>query len=136
MVALFTKGWRRALGALVIALYAACVMLPTAAVASTHAPVSEHCLGEHHHSVAEHQHTADRTPHAHGVASHDEPADHDHGRPEKCCGLFGVTALAPGFQVVAVGRTQSADMAMPRVTSLLGSSGGRIDRPPRTLLSL
>lgn len=135
MVALFTNGWRRGLGALVVALYAACVMLPSAAVAASHAPVSEHCLGGHHHGVAEHQHS-DGSAHHHGTASHNEPADHDHGQSEKCCGLFGVAALAPDFQAVAVRLTQSSDLVVTRAESLLGSSDGRIDRPPRTLQSL
>jgi hypothetical protein len=136
MVALFTNGWRRTLGALVVALYALCVMLPTAAVAASHFPVSEHCLGEHHHGVAEHGQSADQEAHHQGTASHDEPADHEHGQSEKCCGLFGVTALAPDFQVVAVRLMQSSDLVVTRAESLLGSSDGRIDRPPRTLQSL
>ena len=136
MVALFTNGWRRGLGALVVALYALCVMLPTAAVAASHSPVSEHCLGEHHHGLGEHQHSAEQAAHDHGAASHDEPADHDRGQSEKCCGLFGVTALAPDFQVVAVRLTQSSDLVVTRAENLLGSSDGRIDRPPRALLSL
>lgn len=137
MVALFTKGWRKTLGALVVALYALCVMLPTAAVAATHFPVSEHCLGEHHHGVGVHQHAyAEPVIHDNGGATHEEPAGHDHGQTEKCCGLFGVTALAPGFQAIAPERTQSSDLVVPRVASLLGSRGGRIDRPPRDLLSL
>src|SRR3569623_1257075 len=42
MVALFTNGWRRALGALVVALYALCVMLPPAEPAPwTTAPKTE-----------------------------------------------------------------------------------------------
>lgn len=137
MVALFTKGWRRSLGALVVALYALFVVLPTAAVATSHSPVSAHCLGEHHHGVGEHQH-ADAAPamHDHGGGSHEEPAGHEHGQTEKCCGLFGVTALAPDFQVVDVRLTQSSDLVVTRAESLLGSRGDRIDRPPRDLLSL
>jgi len=136
MVALFTKSWRRTLGALVVALYALCVMLPTAAVAASHSPVSEHCLGEHHHGLGEHRHSAEEAAHDHGATAHDEPADHDHGQSEKCCGLFGVTALAPDFQVVAVQLTQPSCLTVTRAASLFGSRGDRIDRPPRSLLSL
>lgn len=136
MVALFTKGWRRTLGALVVALYALCVMLPTAAVAASHFPVSEHCLGEHQHAAGEHHHTAGDAVHEHGGMSHDEPAGSGQGQAEKCCGLFGITALAPDFQVVAVRLAQASDIVVTRVESLLGSRGGRIDRPPRNLLSL
>lgn len=130
MVALFTNGWRRSLGALVVALYALCVMLPTAAVAASHSPVSEHCLGEHHHGPS------GTAIHDHAGAPDGEPADHHHGQDEKCCGLFGVTALAPGFQAIAIERTQGSDLVVPRTASLLGSRGNRIDRPPRDLLSL
>ena len=136
MVALFTNGWRRTLGALVVALYALCVMLPTAAVAASHFPVSEHCLGEHQHGVAGHHHVGERGMHEHAGAAQDLPSGHEHGPGEKCCGLFGVTALAPDFQVVAVRLSRGSDLVVPRAASLLGSRGGRIDRPPRNLLSL
>lgn len=130
MVALITNSWRRTVGALVVALYALCVMLPAAAVAASPSPTTEHCLGEHHHAAAE------TALHEGAGAAHHEPADHDHGQDEKCCGLFGVTALAPDFQVVAVRLTQSSALTMPLVGSLFGSRGARIDRPPRNLLSL
>ena len=136
MVALLTKGWRRTLGALVVALYALCVMLPTAAVAASHFPVSEHCLGEHQHAAGEHHHTAGDAVHEHGGMSHDEPAGSGQGQAEKCCGLVGATALAPDIQAVAVRLTQASDIVVTRAESLLGSRGTRIDRPPRNLLSL
>ena len=138
MVALFTSGWRRTLGALVVALYALCVMLPTAAVAASRSPVAEHCLGEHRHiAAADHEHAvaAGHAHHEHGAA-HEEPTGQDRGQSEKCCGLFGVIALAPDFQVVSIRLTQSSDLVVAHVASLLGSRGDRIDRPPRDLLSL
>jgi hypothetical protein len=139
MVALFTKGkgWRRTLGVLVVALYALCVMLPTATVAASHFPVPEHCLGEHHHGVSEHLHPAGEPAiHDHAGTSQNEPIGHDHGQSEKCCGLFGVTALAQDFQVVAVRLTQGSNLVVAPAESLLGSRGNRIDRPPRNFLSL
>lgn len=113
-----------------IALYALCIMLPTAAVAAAHFPVSEHCLGEHQHSAS------GAAAHDHAGAPHQDPAGHDHGQSEKCCGLFGVTALAPEFQAIAIEGTPGSDLVVPRAASLLGSRVDRIDRPPRDLLSL
>lgn len=130
MRAFVTGGWRRKASVLVVALYALCLVVPVAALAAIHAPVPVHCLGEHHHGAI------DEAVHLHSAAAQDEPADHGHGDAVKCCGLFGVTALAPGFLVVAIEQTDGSDMAVPLVPSLTGSRGDRIDRPPRGLVSL
>jgi hypothetical protein len=130
MLAFVTNGWRRKAGALVVALYALCVVAPVASIAATHGPVSAHCIGEHQHgdgAMAAHQHA--------GTAQ-SAPSDHDHDDAVKCCGLFGVIALAPEFLVVSVKLTEASNLVMPRATSLSGSRGDRIDRPPRDLLSL
>jgi hypothetical protein len=119
------RGWRRKAGALVVALYALCLLAPVTAIAATDGSVPVHCLGEYGEAALHHD----------AGTSHQAPADHDHGQDEKCCGLFGVTALAPDFQVVAVRLTQSSTLTMPHAASLFGSRGQRIDRPPRDLQS-
>ena len=130
MLAFVTGSWRRKAGAILVTLYALCLVTPAAALAATEQPISAHCLGEHHHGVG----AADIADHA--GAAQNQPAHDGHGQPEKCCGLFGVTALAPEFSVVTAQITPSADIALPRGQNLLGSGSERIDRPPRGLLSL
>jgi hypothetical protein len=92
--------------------------------------VPEHCLGDHVHA------SVDSSVHDHGGRSHHQPANHEHNQDEKCCGLFGVTAIAPELLIVAAERSESSNLAVPRSESLLGSRGSRIDRPPRDLVSL
>jgi hypothetical protein len=130
MRAALTKGWRRKAGALIVALYALCLLAPVTAVAATNGSVPVHCLEEHGHADAE-----AALLHSDGTRQH-APADHDHGQDDKCCGLFGVTALAPDFQVVAVRLTQSSTLTMRHAASLFGSRSDRIDRPPRDPQSL
>ena len=130
MKVIVAKAWRRKAGALVVALYALCLLAPVTAVAATGGVVPVHCLEEHDHAAGE-----PALRHSDGTGQH-APADHDHGQDDKCCGLFGVTALAPDFQVVAVRLTQSSALMMSHAASLFGSRGERIDRPPRDLLSL
>ena len=124
-----SKGWRRKAGALIVVLYALCLLAPVTAVAATDSSVPVHCLEEHDHAAGE-----AALHHSDGTSQH-APADHDHGQDDKCCGLFGVTALAPDFQVVSVRLTQSSTFTMPHAASLFGSRSERIDRPPRDLPS-
>lgn len=130
MRAIVAKSWRRKAGALIVALYAWCLLAPVSVVAAADGSVPVHCLDDHDHAAGE--------PALHHSATRNDqvPANHDHGQDEKCCGLFGVIALAPDFQVVAVRLTQSSTLTMPHAASLSGSRVERIDRPPRDLLSL
>ena len=112
---------------LLAVLYTLCVVAPAAALAATQQPVSADCLGEHSHATVE---KAD-----HADASQHKPTEHRHAQAEKCCGLFGVTALAPGFQVVTMRPTQSSGLIAPLAESLFSNNGDRIDRPPRDFLS-
>jgi hypothetical protein len=132
MFAFVTGNWRRKAGAILVTLYALCLVAPAAALAATEQPISAHCLGEHHHGAG----AADIADHDHTGTTQDQPGHDGHGQQEKCCGLFGVTALAPEFSVVTAQITPSADIVLPRSESLLGSGVERIDRPPRVLLSL
>ena len=132
MLVFVTSNWRRKAGAILVAFYALCLVMPAAALAAAVQPISAHCLDEHHHGAGH----ADMANHDYAGTTEDQPAHDDHGQPEKCCGLFGVTALAPEFSAVTVQITPSADIVLPCTQSLLGSDGQRIDRPPRVLLPL
>lgn len=133
MFAFVTGNWRRKAGAILVTLYALCLVTPAAALAATEQPISAHCLGEHHHGAS----VADIADHDHTGTTPDQSGYDGDGQQEKCCGLFGVTALAPEYSVVTAQITPSADIVMPRAhQSLLGSGVERIDRPPRDLQSL
>jgi len=128
MLAWLTHGWRKRAAALLVALYALCVVAPVAAVAASDGAMPAHCLD--HDDMAAHQ--GDGAGHPHSA-----PGDDDHGSVAKCCGLFGVSALAPTFDVVVGHMTQTSGVAMPPpAESLLGRNSDRIDRPPRLLRSI
>ena len=129
MSAWLTSKWRKGAAALLVALYALCVVTPVAALAASDGAMAAHCLSEGHRDMAAHH--GDGAGHPHSL-----PGDDDRATPAKCCGLFGVSAIAPSFNVVATPMARATDVAMPPAASLFGRSSDRIDRPPRFLLSL
>jgi hypothetical protein len=137
MFVLLTSKWRRRAAAFVAVLYALCLLVPAAAYAMSDEAVPAHCLT----MVETHQAAAEHASRHHDGMSHDDhskmPAsDHDHGLPDKCCGLFSVTAVAPGLDFIAEPTGHVSDVILPAVTSLLGRGAGRIDRPPRHLSAI
>jgi hypothetical protein len=134
MLALLTSKWRSRAAALLVALYALCVVAPVAAFAASDGAMPAHCLTDDDHAMAA---TGESHDHHDGAGhQHPGPTHDDHDSLAKCCGLFGVTAIAPAFETVATPMVQASDVAMPAAESLSGRSAGRIDRPPRSLLSL
>lgn len=131
MLALLTSKWRGRAAALLVALYALCVVAPVAAFAMSDGSMAAHCLTEDHHGAGQSHDHQDGASH-----QHPGPAGDDHGSAAKCCGLFGVTAIAPSFDVVSRPIRQVSDVTVPAAESLFGRGSGRIDRPPRVLLSL
>jgi hypothetical protein len=112
-----------------IALYAACILAPTAALAFSGAS----CLTEHDLAQA-HSHAGDAA-HDHGdqhnhAGAADAPADDDSA--SKCCGMVFCSALAPGLAsslapAVLSGRTVSAVMQ-----DFTGLPPHKLIRPPRS----
>lgn len=119
---------------LLAALYAFCVLAPTAVLAVSSA-VAAHCLTEmsataspHHHGTKTHVH-ADGTRHQH----HDDGANHsDDGQSQAatCCGLFVLNAL-PNDETLAVSEPPLASQAYAAPEDHLNGRGpDRIIRPP------
>ena len=129
MSAWFTSGWRKGAATLLVALYALCVAMQTAALAASDGPLAAHCLSNGHNDTV--AHLGDAGGHQHSL-----PGDADQGTLAKCCGLFGASAIAPSFDPVAMPMAHTTDVAMPPSANLFGRSSDRIDRPPRFLLSL
>ena len=113
-----------------IALYAVCILAPTAALAFNGAS----CLTEHE-LVQAHSH-ADDGAHQHGddhnhAGATDTPADDD-SASSKCCGMVFCSALAPELAsslapAVLSGRTASAVMQ-----DFTGLPPHKLIRPPRS----
>ncbi len=130
---------------LIGALYALCIIMPSAAVALGAGDGPAHCftdeqlgLAHVHQPGAGHAHMdgqgqahlhADGTTHHHDETHH--PATSGHGDdPAACCGLFGLTAMAvdPQLDVGAPSRVWS--IIPLSLAKLTGRDPDRINRPP------
>jgi hypothetical protein len=127
-----TGRWRWRTASLLVALYAFCLAAPTVVLAFSDASVPAHCLTDENHLLGSSHVHDDGTSHQHSGGS--GGADHD--QPVKCCGLFGVTGIAPSIGFVAGRLPPASHLAPLFAQSLSGRGADRIDRPPRSLLSL
>jgi hypothetical protein len=130
MLSIARKGWRRKVGFVVAAFYLLALATPVAAASLSVDLSRAHCLDEIHALASDH-HAADHADH------HQSPAaDPSRDAGQNCCGLFGVTAIAPSFWIAAVPMAIASSVAMTPSASLFGRGFDRIDRPPRSLLPL
>lgn len=133
MLVLLTSRWRQRAAAVLVALYALCLLAPATAFAFGDSFAPAHCfaLSDKHQGKGE-----GHGQHYDGMndskASHD---NNDPGLPGKCCGLSCVAAIAPAFDLASEPVAHLSAVAVPVVESLFGRSSSRIDRPPRSLLS-
>jgi len=118
----------------VAAVYAVCVVSPALAIASTDGTGASHCFTDDHHGVS--------VEHVHGDAhSHDKGAvnksnDHEKRKSEDCCGLFCITAGAVPLGVELAEPNHGTPITVVFDNAPGGRPGDRIDRPPRSLLSV
>jgi hypothetical protein len=119
-------------------LYGFCVIAPSAALAFSPPDANVHCLMELQGLAAEHDHHGNVHRHADGAlhrhANNASPQKHSDAdgkaHPDKCCGLFSVTALAvePG---VALSTPAPISVTFAMLEDALGGRGPeRINRPP------
>ena len=131
MLSIVRKHWHRKVGPVVAALYLLALAAPAVAVTVSVDPSRAHCLDEIQF-LASHHHSADHADHHH----HSPPADPPQDQGQNCCGLFGVTAIAPNFAITSVPMVVASSITITRSEYLFGRGFDRIDRPPRSLLSL
>lgn len=130
-----TKKWRvRAAIGLAVA-FALCVVSPAITLALTHGAAATHCLSDDHHRVpASYTHDASHPQHDNNVPG--QSSDHNKGMSENCCGLFCVTAGAIPFATSLADPVHATTMNVITDDVLQSRATDRIDRPPRSLLSL
>jgi hypothetical protein len=119
--------------AMVIAMFAAlCFIAPPAVMAFGHGDKTLQCLI--HGDVMDHAMAMDHG--VAGVASHKDHGDHAKIPGDKgCCGLFCVSALAPGSAPALEVLLVPAILAPPVMPRPANRAPERIDRPPIPLLS-
>lgn len=130
MLSIARKSWRRKVGLALAAFYLLALATPVAAVSLSVDLSRSHCLDEIQ-TLASPHHAADHIDH-----HHSPPADPPRDLSQNCCGLFGVTAIAPSFWITAVPMAIANSITTTPSANLFGRGFDRIDRPPRPLLSL
>jgi hypothetical protein len=114
----------------VIALYAVCILTPTAALAFNGAS----CLTEHELAQA-HSHAGDAV-HEHGDEhNHAGPADNpDDGNSasSKCCGMIFCSALAPELASSLAPAVQSGRAVLAAMQDFTGLPPHKLIRPPKS----
>jgi len=133
MLSVATKGFRIRAAVALAALYALCILVPSAAFALSGNASAAHCLIEDHaaadvHAGMSHMH-ADGTAHEHAKApDHKAPAHKSSGGD--CCGLLSVSALpAPLFEVRAP-VLPAIIIAASNGEGVTGKGPERLYRPP------
>jgi hypothetical protein len=138
MLSVATKGFRIRAAVALAALYALCILAPSAAFALSGNASAAHCLIEDHatanvhagmvHAGMSHMH-ADGTAHEHAKApDHSAPA-HKSSSGD-CCGLLSVSALpAPMFDVQAP-VLPAIIIAASNGEGVTGKGPERLYRPP------
>src|SRR5262249_59776373 len=135
---------------IVAALYASCVIAPTAAMAFDNGDHAAHCFSDEQLGLARAHRTAAGHAHAEGHDKADVHADgathqHDGTHPPKsgngndpaaCCGLFGLTAMAVDPQLDLGVPSRHSSILPVSLDKLTGRGPDRINRPPIALLSL
>lgn len=134
MLGFLTRKRRCRAASLLVALYAFCLVTPTAVLAFSADTAPSHCLIEVS-QAAESKHVH----HCDSGQNHSDTGDTgnvDHDQASKCCGLFSVSGVVTPFDVVTVRLPLMPRIVPLFVASLSGQDSGRIDRPPRSLPSL
>jgi len=142
MLVLLTSQWRKRAAAILVALYALCLVAPAVAFAFNESPATALYLSltDDHRSMGE-SGLGESHVHQDGMDHHKSSPDKSNfggdDHPGNCCGLFCVTAIVPpALGVTALHPMQVSAVVLPVAESLFGRSSNRIDRPPRTLTSL
>jgi hypothetical protein len=138
MLSPVTESFRVKAALVLAALYAFCVLAPSAVFAFADGAAIAWCLTEdhgvapmHHDAGTVHVH-ADGTSHHHpdSHASHSDSGDHAKGHAGDCCGLFPMAGLS-GEPRIAFGPSNLTAISFPVLTDALHGRGPeRINRPP------
>ena len=151
MLVRLTSAARRWAAIAIGALYALCVIAPSAAVAFGPGGHVVHCLteeqlglahvhradmGNAHHAHAKAHVHADGATHRHDGTHHHQGAPDNSTDPAACCGLFGLTAMAVDTQLDLAVPSRKSALVPVSFARLTGRDPDRINRPPIALLPL
>jgi len=128
---------------ILVVLYAACVVLPSAALAFPSGRAPAHCLTSVRHGITDAQLLDGTNIHTLDSAIHEHAGDSKEGGDGKlkchvgaCCGFSCFAAVASDFAATIVRPVQASPLFRRLDESLDGCGPGRISRPPKPFLSL
>lgn len=156
MFRLITQQWRVRFAVIVAASYVFVSLMPSAALAFTDNQAAIHCfgitqnqyLGAHTHrqaGIAATNHAAVTPVHSHALHEHAAPAEKHadgmipsdtHAQPAQCCGLFCISGITQAFALTSVRVSHVSCRVTPVTGFLSGKYPDRIDRPPRSPMSI
>jgi hypothetical protein len=131
MLHVLTRKWRCRAAVVFVAFYALCLATPTAVLALSTQALPTHCLNDDEYGIgAIHVHMGGSSHH------HSNTGSADYDQSGKCCGLFGSIAITPAVDFIVGQHAPIAQPAASPAKNLSGRGSDRIDRPPRSNLSL
>jgi len=131
MLGQLTRKWRWRAAIAFVALYTLCLATPTAVLAFSSQTLPAHCLSDDEHGIgANHVHQDESSHH------HSNTGSADQDQSGKCCGLFGSIAIAPELHFIVAQHAPITQPTALAAKNLSGRGSDRIDRPPRSNLSL
>ena len=136
MLSFLTRKRRNRAASLLAVLYALCLTMPTAVLASNADTAPAHCLTEPAAGAgSNHVHHGD-LDNSQTSRDHRDTGDANHDHASKCCGLFAVGGVMPTIDFVTVRLPLMSHVAPLLTADLSGQNSDRIERPPRTFPSL
>jgi|CXWL01.1.fsa_nt_gi hypothetical protein len=151
-----TQQWRVRFAVIVAASYVFVSLMPSAALAFTDNQAAIHCFG-----ITQNQYLGAHTPrqasnsatdryavnlvHSHALHKHAAPAEKPadgiipgdtQAQPAQCCGLFCVSGITQAFALTSVRVSHVSCHVTPVTGYLSGKYPDRIDRPPRSPMSI
>lgn len=108
-----------------VAIYALCILAPSAALAFSQAP----CFMEQGHRLTNAHPDGGGEPHKH-VDTQDSD---DHGSAPTCCGFAFASAITPGVDVALAVPAQAAPIVFAITQDFSGLPPDKLIRPPKSL---
>jgi hypothetical protein len=133
MLVSLTKVLRTRMAIAFIALYAACIIAPTMALAANGAP----CLMEQEHGLlGAHVHPAgpahEHDGHQHHHSGLPDSQDEQHGSAPTCCGVAFFSAVAPDVELALAAPLQTGRASLAITQDFSGLPPPKLIRPPKS----
>jgi len=136
MLTVLTRTRRFRAARLLAALYALCVLAPTAAFAFGDGSKAADCVTSVNHGLAKVHVHADGKGHHHGTSQQNSDAgDDEKYHSPSCCGLACLTGMISAVDLPWSDAARAPQPSLLAAVNIHGYAPDRLDRPPRSLAS-